>query len=356
MTQREWTVGLVGPGAISAIHAAAIAEVEGLRLVAVAGGSATRVAALGADLAHHADVETMLARSKPDIVVIMTPSGDHFAPAMAALAAGCHVVVEKPLAVDAGEAAQLLRAARTSGRVSATISQRRYEPAHQAIKALLDSGALGTLRLIEADVHWWRSDAYYAEKPWRGSLAQGGGSLFNQGIHSLDLMLFFGGRVRSVAAMAATVGHAIEVEDLAAALLAFENNVHGVIVTSTATPPGAGAGLRLFTSTGSCALDQDRITEWSFEGVPRPEVAASGGSGASNPLAIGITGHLQQWTDIRDAIRDGRPASISFDDGAAAVRVINAIYRAANERRQVDLTEFPAEMAGDDLLRQPKPQ
>ncbi|MCA0425555.1 MAG: Gfo/Idh/MocA family oxidoreductase [Proteobacteria bacterium] len=340
MTKREWTVGLIGPGAISAIHAAAIAGVEGLRLIAVAGGSAERAASLGSGLAHYATVADMLAQAKPDIVVIMTPSGDHYAPAMAALAAGCHVVVEKPLAVDDGEAARLLSAAKASGRVCATISQRRYEPAHQAIKGLLTSGALGTLRLIEADVHWWRSDAYYAEKPWRGSLVQGGGSLFNQGIHSLDLMLYFAGPVQSVAAMASTVGHAIEVEDLTAALLAFENKVQGVIVTSTATPPGAGAGLRLFTSTGFCALEQDQITQWSFEGIARPAVATSGGSGAANPLAIGIDGHLQQWSDIRDAIRDGREAAITFDDGAAAVRVINAIYRAASERRQVDLAEL----------------
>lgn len=346
MAGANWTVGLVGPGAIANIHAAAIAAVDGLRLVAIAGGAPGRATELGEGIAHFADTAAMLAGARPDIVVIMTPSGDHYAPARLALAAGCHVVVEKPLAVDAKEAARLAFLAQDSGRVCATISQRRYEPAHQAIKALLDAGTLGTLRLVEADVHWWRSDAYYAEKPWRGSAAQGGGSLFNQGIHSLDLMLFFAGRVRSVAGMVATVGHRIDVEDLAGALLAFDGGAMGVIVTSTATPPGSGAGFRLFTSRGHCALDQDRITEWSFEGVPKPETATAGGSGASDPMAIGISGHVQQWTDIRDAIREGRPAAITFEDGAAAARVINAIYLAARERRQVELAEFPEHLEG----------
>lgn len=346
MSTREWTVGIVGPGAISKIHAAAIAQTEQLRLVAVAGGEAGPVSNMfGAGVQHFADCGAMLDGARPDIVAIMTPSGDHFIPASQALAAGCHVVVEKPLAVDAKEAAILAAGAARSGHVCATISQRRYEPAHQAMKALLDSGALGTLRLVEADVHWWRSDAYYVEKPWRGSLEQGGGSLFNQGIHNLDLMLFFAGEVETVAGMAATVGHAIGVEDLSTALLKFANGVHGVIVTSTATPPGSGAGLRLFTSKGHCALDQDKITEWSFEGVPKPEVATAGASGASDPMAIGISGHLQQWADVRDAIRDGRAAAITFDDGAAATRVINAIYRAAAERRHVSLSEFPAREA-----------
>ena len=340
--KKVWTVGLVGPGAISKIHAAAVGAVDGLRLVAIAGrttGSAAEM--FGPGIQQFDDCAGMLAVAKPDIVAITTPSGDHFEPATQALAAGCHVVIEKPLTVDATEAATLAAAAATSGKVCATISQRRYEPAHQAIKALLTQGALGNLRLIQADVLWLRSDAYYAEKPWRGMTEQGGGSLFNQGIHSLDLMLYFAGQAETVAAMTATVGHTIGVEDITTALVRFNNGVHGTIATSTATPPGRDASLRLFTSTGYCALDQDRITEWAFDGVPKPETETAGASGASDPMAIGISGHIQQWTDIRDAIRDVRATAITFDDGAAAVRVINAIYRAAAERRHVALAEFP---------------
>ena len=346
MAEREWTVGLVGPGAISTMHAAAVAAVEGLRLTAVVGGSpAAVVANFGADVRHFATTEAMLAEARPDIVAITTPSGDHFAPAMAALNAGCHVVAEKPLAVDPAEAARLAGKAAASGLVCATISQRRFEPAHQAIRQLLDSGALGDLRIIEADCHWWRSDAYYAEKPWRQAMTQGGGSLVNQGIHSVDLMLFMAGKVDSVAAMTATVGHAIPVEDLTTALLRFANGVHGTIVTTTATPPGTGAGLRLFTSKGHCALEQDAITQWGFAGVPQPQTVSSGGSGASDPMAIGIAGHVTQWQDVCDAIRAGRPAGITFDDGAAAARVCAAIYRAAAEKRVVALSEFPERIA-----------
>lgn len=343
MTRQTLTVGLVGPGAIAKMHAKAIAAIDGLALIAVAGGKSVAVSAdFGVSVRHFTDYDAMLADTKPDIVVITTPSGDHFAPAFAALKAGCHVVCEKPLAVDPVEAATLAGLAAKSGLVTATISQRRLEPAHQAIKALLDAGTLGELRLIEADVHWWRSDVYYAEKPWRQSVEQGGGSLINQGIHSIDLMTFFAGSVASVAAMTATVGHSIPVEDLTTALLKFDSGVHGMIVTTTATPPGTGAGLRLFTSTGHCALDQDTITAWGFAGVPQPAFASSGASGASDPMAIGISGHVTQWTDVRDAIRAGRTAAITFDDGALAARVCAAIYRAAQQGRIVPLSEFPA--------------
>lgn len=345
MSGREWTVGLVGPGAISKMHAAAVQAVEGLKLIAIVGGTPERIAAnFGPDVRQFSSVDDMLLHARPDIVVITTPSGEHFAAAWAALNAGCHVVVEKPLAVDPAEAARLAGKAAETGLVCATISQRRFEPAHLEIKRLLEAGALGKLRLIEADCHWWRSSAYYAEKPWRQSTGQGGGSLVNQGIHSVDLLLFFAGQVNCVAAMTATVGHDISVEDLTTALLRFENGVHGTIVTTTAAPPGTGAGLRLFTSAGHCVLDQDAITQWGFADVPKPETATEGGSGASDPMAIGFAGHMRQWTDIRDAIRDGRTAQITFDDGAAAARVCAAIYKAAAERRVVDLAEFPSRL------------
>lgn len=345
MSSRNLTVGLVGPGAIGRTHAAVVGQIDGLELTAIAGGERDRVVAeFGHQISHFDDVETMLSQSRPDIVVITTPSGDHYLPARAALRAGCHVLCEKPLTVDAGEAARLVALAEEKGCVAATISQRRFEPVHQYISRLLASGRLGKLRLIEADVHWWRSDAYYVEKPWRGSLEQGGGSLANQGVHSLDLMLFFAGRVASVAAMTSTVGHAIGVEDLAGALLAFESGAMGVLVTSTATPPGNAAGLRLFTDRGNCAIEQEDVTLWNFEGIPKPPAASGAGSGASDPGAIGLAGHITQWTDFRDAIRAKRAPAIGFTDGAAAARVVAAIYRAAAEQRHVSLAEFPEKL------------
>lgn len=341
----ELTVGLVGPGAIAATHAAAIAAVEGLRLTAVAGGDDAAAGALAATARGFATVEAMLAAAPPDIVVVTTPSGAHFHPARAALEAGCHVLVEKPLCVDPTEAARLVGLAAARGRVAGTVSQRRCEPAHRHIAALLAEGALGRLRLIEADVHWHRSDAYYAERDWRRETAQGGGSLANQGVHSLDLMLFLAGPVAHVSGHAATIGHDIPVEDFTSALLAFASGAQGVLVTTTATPPGRPAGLRLFTDRGACALEQETVTHWDFPGVAPPPPPSAAGSGASDPKAIGVAGHVAQWTDFRDAVREGRQPAITFADGCAAIRVCAAIYRSAAEGRRVALAEFPDSLA-----------
>ena len=195
-------------------------------------------------------------------------------------------------------------------------------------------------------MHWYRSDAYYAEKPWRGDPAHGGGSLFNQGIHNLDLMLWLFGQAASVQAMVGTLGHAVAVEDTTSANLRFASGAFGSIVTSTALPPGSPAILRVFTDRGSCELVHDTITRWDFPGVEQPADGGGPVSGASDPKAIGVAGHVAQWRDFLAAIREQRPPATSFRDAFDAVRTVAAIYRSASEGRAVSLTEFPEEPGG----------
>ena len=305
-------VGLVGPGTIGRSHAAAIAAVPGLSLTAVAGGTPDARASFA--VPAFADTQTMLDAAQPDIVVVATPSGQHFTPAAAALLHGCHVLVEKPLCADPGEAERLAGLGQASGLVCATVFQRRLEPVHQHLAAALRSGALGQPRVVAAEVCWWRTDGYYAERPWRTQAAEGGGSLFNQGIHSLDLLLWLFGPVSAVSARCTTLGHALPVEDTTASLLSFASGAVGTLVTTTATPPGRPAALRVFTDRGSLELSGDQVVRWDIPGVPPPE-----GSG---------TGLAAQWEDMRAAVADGTPPCASFADGWEAVRVADAVYRA----------------------------
>lgn len=338
-------VGLVGPGAIGAVHRDAIAAAGGAVLAGFAGGSADSRARFAATTGAGAyeTAEAMIAAGGLDAVVIATPGGLHDAPARAALAAGLHVLVEKPLATDLDAAADLARRARASGLVCATVSQRRFEPAHRHLHAGLRSGALGRPLLIEAQVHWHRDAAYYAEKPWRRMERHGGGSLFNQGIHSLDLMLWLGGPVHSVIAQAANLDGAEAAETLCQALLVFDSGARGALTTTTATPPGRPAMLSLFTDRGHAHLRQSEVAEWTLPGPPPPADGAGPASGAARPLDIGLAGHVAQWRDFCAAIRGHRPPAITFEDGLAAVRAVAAIYRAAETGRRVFLSEM-----GDD--------
>jgi predicted dehydrogenase len=340
--QAKFRVGLVGPGSIGRTHIAAIAELPALELVGMAGGVEGEARRAAPGIRWWSEPQYMIAEAAPDIVVVATPGGAHFKAARAAIEAGCHVVVEKPLAVDPAEAADLAARAARSGRVCATISQRRLEPQHAYLKSLLETGRLGRLRLIEAFVHWHRTDAYYAESPWRGTVEQGGGSLMNQGIHSLDLMLWLAGPAASVSAFSDNLSHRqLAIEDTSLAALKFESGALGMLATTTATPPGYPAELRLFTEAGHCHFSHADIRAWDFPGIAPPGSTAAIASGAADPAAIGVAGHLDQWRDILDAIQTGRLPAVTFKDGFEAVRTIAAIYRSSAENRHVDLSEFP---------------
>lgn len=340
---RELKIGLVGPGTIGQIHAQAIAHLDGLRLTAIAGGTAEELAAFGApaDVLLFEDAAAMVRGCELDAVVVTTPSGTHYEPARLALEAGRHVMVEKPLCVSLDEAIALTSLAKSTGLIASTVSQRRLEAQHQDIHRRLTAGELGQPLLIEGHVHWYRSEDYYASRPWRRLNAQGGGSLFNQGIHTLDLMLWLFGPVQSVIAVEGRLGHDNEAEDTVSATLVFESGALGTLITSTATPPGLPAGLAFFTSLGSATIEHTTVGRWDFGGLPAPMLADPNiTSGAGDQVSIGIAGHVDQWRDFRDAILANRQPTITFEDGLMATRVITAIYRSAAEKRTVTLSEI----------------
>jgi predicted dehydrogenase len=101
--------------------------------------------------------------------------------------------------------------------------------------------------------------------------------------------------------------------------------------------------LRLFTDRGSCELANDSIVRWDFADVAEPPSAAGVGSAASDPKAIGIEGHVAQWRDFVQAVRERRPPASTFRDGFEAARLVDAVYRSAAEGRAVCPNEISAE-------------
>ncbi|MBD8062854.1 Gfo/Idh/MocA family protein [Oceanitalea stevensii] len=328
-------VGIVGLGGIGAIHARALAELgERVRLVAYSGGGPDVVAAAGWHDAVRVAHEEVAQQDGVDVVAICSPTQTHAALALAALEAGRHVVVEKPLAVTVGEAEAVARLAEERGLLVSMVSQRRFEPEHVHVQRLLRSGELGQLRVASTEVHWHRDDAYYAAAPWRTSMAGGGGSLMNQGVHNVDLLRWLCGPVESVTAQYATLAHDMDAEDTTVATVRFASGALGLISTSTATPPGSPATIMLRLSTGVVELGQGSVERWEVGDVPPPAGSSREiSSGAAAPLAIGHAGHLNQWRDIVRALDDGAPPAVGARDAVETVRLLCAIYEAAETGR-----------------------
>lgn len=337
---QELSVGIVGLGGIGVTHAKALHQIEGVAMVAYSGGTPSTGRECGWPQARQMSHDDLVQHGDVAVVVLCSPSEFHGEAAIAVAESGRHVVVEKPMALTVSDAETLIAHQGAGRSVVAMVAQRRFESEYRAVKQLLESGELGEVRLAMTQVPWYRDPGYFASAPWRASASGGGGSLANQGVHNIDLLQWLCGPVASVTAQAATLGEAIEVEDTTVATLRFASGALGVIATSTTTYPGFPATVTIYTSKGMIELGQGKVRAWEVAGVPRPTEESVAPSGASDPAAIGIQGHVAVWRDVVSAIRDGRRPFVDAVEGAAVTRLICAIQEAARTGTAVRLSEL----------------
>lgn len=348
-TKKTYGFAIIGCGLIADFHAKAIAELPNARLVVAASRSeknARRVAE-----PHGAQWTTnwrqALRRDDVDIVNICTPSGAHMPYAVAAAKAGKHVVVEKPLEITLSRCDRIIEAAERAGVKLVTIFPSRFGEAAQAIKQAVDGGRFGRIVLADAHVKWWRDQAYYAPHRWQGTRRwDGGGALMNQSIHTIDLLQWFVGPVKSVTGYVGKLGHkGIEVEDAAVAALEFRSGAFGIIEGTTAAYKGYPRRIEICGTKGSVFLEGGDITVWNFARERRGDQAvrrqsgkkAAGAGGASDPAAISHLGHQRQLEDLVQALEAGGEVLCDGREGRAAVEIILAIYRSSRLRQRVRL-------------------
>lgn len=335
--------GIIGTGHIGRLHADAIRAMDGGALHSVHHPRAEKSAALAEEYGVRciSDLAEFLADPELEIVTIGTPSGAHLDPTLAALRAGKHVVCEKPLEITAARIDRMIAAAADSGRTLAAILNRRFNPAMSAFKAAADDGRFGTLVSASCYVKWFRDQAYYDSAAWRGTWAlDGGGALMNQAIHSIDALLYLAGPVVSVQANTACLGHErIEVEDMAVAIVEFENGARGVIEGSTCSwsKNGHPGRVQICGTEGSAFLADETFEVWDFKNE-RPEDAwirenlmraDQPALGANDPKAIQCGQHRRNFEEVVNAIREGREPSTSAREAKKSVALIEAIYQSA---------------------------
>lgn len=344
--------GIIGGGMIARFHAQAINAMENGTLHSVYARDEEKAESFAKEFGCKAytDFDAFLADQDLDIVTIATPSGAHLEPALAAAKAGKHIACEKPLEVTTERIDQMIAAAEENGVKLAGIFNRRFSPAVAAIKKAVEQKRFGTLVLAEASIKWYRDQAYYDSGAWRGTWKlDGGGALMNQGIHTVDQLIYIAGPIKRLSASMATLAHdGIEVEDTAVAILEFENGARGVIQASTAcfSKTGHPAEVQLCGDQGSAFLTDESFRVWDFK-EELPEDAgilstlmqgAEKGLGANDPKAINFYGHQRTFEDLVVAIEQDTVPAVDGLEARKAVAVIRAIYESAQNGGQwVDL-------------------
>jgi UDP-N-acetyl-2-amino-2-deoxyglucuronate dehydrogenase len=337
-------VGLIGAGNISDTHARALRAIPGVEIAAVYAPTRAHVEQFAA---RHGGVpydslERMLALRPLDVVVIGTPSGLHADQGIAAAMLGLHVLVEKPIDVTTARADALIQAAARAGVTLGVIFQDRLKPDVQRLKALVDGGRLGKPILANARVKWYRPPSYYEGSRWRGTRAlDGGGALMNQGVHTVDLLLWLFGPVRRVFAKTVTGLHAIEVEDTAVAVLEFANGAIGTLEAATSAYPGYSRQIELTGANGTVKLDGDDLAAIDLQDArddERPTPPAKVTASAASAVVADATAHTRVFEDFISAVARRTAPACDGPSGRHSTALIEAIYQSARTDQQVDLT------------------
>ncbi|MFB9750121.1 Gfo/Idh/MocA family protein [Paenibacillus hodogayensis] len=331
MNERKIRFAVVGCGGISFSHFIGIERALEAELAAVCDADGKRAEEYGAKygVTAYTDYERLLADPDIDVVCLCTPSGLHAEQTIRAAEAGKHVVSEKPLAIRLEDADRMIEACDMFGVKLATIFPRRMSPSTRFVKQLLADGRLGKLSLCSGYVKFYRDQAYYDSAGWRGTWAvDGGGAMMNQGIHTVDLLQWFAGPVRSLHGYAVNVLRDIEVEDTAVVSMQFQSGALGSIEATTTAYRQPDHRIVLHGDKGTVELTGDAITALDLVGdtLAIPEF---------EPFAVVPDGHAAQLRDMALAVLHDRQPAVTGRDGKHSLEIILGTYESQRSHREI---------------------
>ena len=338
-----WNFAIIGCGNVAHFHAQAIQAMPNAKLLAVYGRDQAKAKQFAAKYncdAYH-DLEQMTQLPELQIVTITTPSGAHLEPCRVAAQAGKHIICEKPVEVTTDRIKNIITVCQENNVLFSGIFNRRFFPTVAYLKQAVEKNRFGRISLCEAQIKWFRTQAYYDSGEWRGTKAlDGGGALMNQGIHTIDLLLYVMGPVKRLTASTACLTHqSIEVEDTAVAILEFQNGARGVIQGSTScwSSTGHPAEVHICGDQGSVFMTDDHFRVWDFmEAHPDDELvkrehmsSQKGAMGANDPTAMDYEGHQLNFENVIAALEGQAELLVTGEESMKAVNLIQAIYESA---------------------------
>lgn len=351
---------LIGCGKVGEVHALAFAGLEESRFVAVYDPVPERAATFATrfGVRPYTNLDDLLADRDVQAVSICTPHPTHPDITVACAAAGRHILVEKPMAVDLKGCDRMIAAADRGGVRLGVISQRRFYEPVQRLRRAIDEGKIGRPILGVLMVFGWRDESYYRLDPWRGKWAtEGGGVMLTQTTHQLDLFQWFMGPISELFGYWDNLNHPyVEVDDSVVACVRFRSGGLGTVVLSNSQKPGLyakihihgenGASVGVQTDGGSPLIfgvpqtvfppindlwtvpgEETLLAQWQAEDTARCQI-----------VDVMSDYHRLQIQDFLLAIIQRREPAVNGPEGRKHVELFTAVYRSQRDRRPV---QFP---------------
>jgi UDP-N-acetyl-2-amino-2-deoxyglucuronate dehydrogenase len=354
MSTQQLKTALVGIGKVTAMHARSLVNLEESQFTAVCSRSKEKSEefASGYGIMAYTNVAEMVSREKIDVVIVCTPHPNHREPAIDAMEAGAHVLIEKPLASSLEDCDAMIEASERCGRQIGVVCQRRWYPPAMRVKEAIVAGKIGKPVFGTVNLLGWRDRGYYDSDPWRGTwLGEGGGVLVNQAPHQLDMIQWFMGEIAECYGIWSNLNHPyIEVEDTANAILKFKNGAVANIIVSNSQKPGifgkvhvhgengASVGVQtdggaMFVAGMSSILEPPVNDLWTVPGEEQRLVQwVKEDSDFFNDLPNQMDYfHERNIEDFLQAILEGRKPLITGVEGRVTVEIFTAIYRSTRD-------------------------
>lgn len=337
---------VIGAGAgIFNAHRAALA-LPMVELVAVADSNAERGQPVAQEFgcAFYLDYRQMLAETRPEVAVILTPPFLHATMVRDCLEAGCHVLTEKPMAVQVAEADEMIETARRCQRHLGVILQQRNRPEIQAARKLLRDGVIGDVQRVEFTAMWTRPASYFAMASWRATWAgEGGGVLTNQASHNLDLLCYLVGSPQRLFAWTRRLLHPIETEDTVQAQMEWANGALGSIHISTAEADDPER-IKIVGTRGLLEIGYNKLIAQTLEMDIRDYARVTTnpyGHLARQPYEVtlepGLANHIPVYRSFHEAIFSPGADYCDGEQGRAELELANAIIYSNYRHREVEL-------------------
>lgn len=363
-------VAIIGCSKIAHLHAKAILQLPELKFKAV--WSRTPESAQKFvdeyDVKSYPSISEMIKAENIQIAIICTAHPYHADPAIQSMAAGAHVLIEKPLASTLHDCDQIIEASQKTGCIAGVVSQKRWFQPIQRMKKAIDEGKIGTPALGTIQMLGWRDRSYFDSDAWRGSWKQeGGGVLVNQSPHQLDLLQWMMGEIDEVFGYWSNINHPyIEVEDTAVALVRFKNGGLGNILVSNSQKPGIYGKVHIHGSNGASVGSQPdggamflpgktimnnapKLDLWTIPGEEHLIEEWNNADSDEFHAVDSMTWYFkQQLADFTDAVLNNRPPLVTAEEGRKTVELFTAIYRSQRDGKPVKFPVMP-EYDRDDM-------
>lgn len=347
-------VAVVGCGNIGPNHARAYAATGKTDLVGVADIVLDKAVAFAQKFGStpYASVEALLADQDPDLVSVATPPGTHAEIALAVLAAGHSVLLEKPPVLSLAELDAVADAERDSAGSVYVVFQHRHGSGGRRAHRLLQSGALGVPQVAVCETLWFRPVSYF-DPEWRGTwVGEGGGPTLGHGIHQIDLLLHLLGPWRTLTATAVRIDRPVEFEDVSMASVIFENRAVATVINSLVSPHELSR-VRIDTTGGTLEVNHlygYADADWTFHPAPDqakastlgldPDARKAGGSAstgsvdATDPWTASAgedvpSNHVAQITHLVDDLLAGRVHETTLASTRPTMEFVTALYASA---------------------------